>query len=116
MELLPQIPHALTERGSAALEWEALREGLAAAARSPLGRAWVLALEPSADHAWIDQQQQRTAEMRRLVVGGNGFEFKGLIDPTELLDKARIEGSALEPVELMAMLDMAERVEAWRQL
>jgi DNA mismatch repair protein MutS2 len=116
MELLPQIPHVLTERGSAALQWETLRERLAAGARSSLGRAWVLALEPSADVAWIDEQQQRTAEMRRLVVGGNGFEFKGLVDPTELLDKARIEGSALEPGELMAMLDMAERVEAWRQI
>lgn len=98
------------------MQWEALRERLAAGARSPLGRAWVLALEPSADVEWIDQQQQRTAEMRRLVVGGNGFEFKGLADPTELLDKARIEGSALEPMELMAMLEIAERVEAWRQL
>jgi DNA mismatch repair protein MutS2 len=116
MELLPQIPQGLIERGSAALQWETLRERLAAGARSPLGRAWVLALEPSADVAWIDEQQQRTAEMRRLVVGGNGFEFKGLIDPTDLLDKARIEGSALEPAELMAMLDMAERVEAWRQI
>src|ERR1700760_4547309 len=102
MELLPQIPQMLTERGNAALQWEALRERLSVGARSPLGKAWVLALEPSADLVWINQQQQRTAEMRRLVVGGNGFEFKGLIDPTDLLDRARIEGSALEPAELMS--------------
>jgi DNA mismatch repair protein MutS2 len=116
MELLPNIPNTLSERGGAALQWEALRERLAAGARSPLGRAWVLALEPSADLAWIDQQQQRTAEMRRLVVAGGGFEFRGLVDPTDLLDKARIDGAALEPLELMAMLEMAERVAAWRQM
>ncbi len=116
MQLLPHIPGTLTERGGPALQWEALRERLAAGARSPLGRAWVLALEPSADLPWIDQQQQRTAEMRRLVSGGNGFEFKGLIDPTDLLDKARIEGSALDPLELLAMLGMAERVDAWRNM
>lgn len=116
MELLPQIPLVLVERGGAALQWEALRERLAARARSPLGRAWVLTLEPSADLVWIHQQQQRTAEMRRLVAGGNGFEFKGLIDPTALLDKARIDGAALEPTELMSMLEIAERVEAWRQM
>ena len=116
MEILSPNPKILGERGSAALQWEVLRERLAGGARSTLGRAWVLALEPSADLAWINQQQQRTAEMRRLIVGGNGFEFKGLVDPTDLLDRARIEGSALEPVELMSMLDMAERVEAWRQL
>ncbi len=116
MKLLAQIPLTLAERGGPALQWEALRERLAAGARSPLGRAGVLALEPSADVEWIDEQQQRTAEMRRLVAGGNGFEFKGLADPTELLDRARIEGSALEPMELMAMLEIAERIEAWRQL
>jgi DNA mismatch repair protein MutS2 len=116
MELLPQIPQLLAERGGASLQWEFLRERLAAGARSPLGRAWVLGLNPSADLAWIDQQQQRTAEMRRLVAGGNGFEFRGLVDPTDLLDKARIDGSALDPLELMSMLEMAERVAAWRQI
>ncbi|HZL25024.1 MAG TPA: Smr/MutS family protein [Acidobacteriaceae bacterium] len=116
MLLLPQIPQVLTERGGSALQWEALRERLAAGALSPLGRAWVLALEPSAEVAWIDRQQQRTAEMRRLVVGGSGFEFRGLVDPTESLDKARIDGAALEPLELLAMLAMAERVAAWRQM
>jgi DNA mismatch repair protein MutS2 len=116
MDLLPQIPQVLAERGGSALQWEALRERLAAGARSPLGQAWVLALEPSAELAWIDQQQQRTAEMRRLVVGGSGFEFRGLVDPTEPLDKARIDGAALEPLELMAMREMAERVAAWRQM
>ncbi len=114
--LLPNIPLPLLERGGTALQWEALRERLASGARSPLGRAWVSALEPSADLRWIDQQQQRTAEMRRLVNAGNAFEFRGLFDPTDLLDKARIDGAALEPLELTSMLDMAERVEAWRQV
>ena len=115
MSLLPQVPLALAERGGTALQWESLRERLAAGARSALGRAWVLALEPGADLAWIEAQQQRTAEMRRLVVAGAAFQFRGLVDPTELLDKARIEGSALEPAELLAMLEMAERVAAWRE-
>ncbi|HEX4383283.1 MAG TPA: hypothetical protein VH083_10050, partial [Myxococcales bacterium] len=75
----------------------------------------MLALEPSADAAWIGEQQQRTAEMRRLVSGGGAFDFHGLLDPEELLEKARIEGAALEPAELLAMLGHAERVEAWRQ-
>lgn len=113
---LPEIPLPLEQFAAVSLQWEALRERLAAHARSELGRAWVRALTPSADAPWIDQQQQRTAEMRRLVGGGNGFDFKGLEDPSELLDKARIEGSALEPVELLAMLAIAERVEAWRQV
>jgi DNA mismatch repair protein MutS2 len=110
------IPEQLTERGGAALEWERLRERLAAGARSELGRSRVLALEPSADPRWIGQQQQRTAEMRRLVAIGAAFDFRGLLDPANLLDQARIEGSALDPAELLALLAHAERVDAWRQL
>lgn len=110
------IPGQLTERGGAALEWERLCERLAASARSDLGRARVLALEPSADPAWIGQQQQRTAELRRLVAVGGTFDFRGLLDPAHLLDQARIEGAALEPAELLSLLTHAERVDAWRQL
>ncbi len=110
------IPGRLAERGGAALEWERLRERLAAGARSELGRDRVLALEPSADAAWIGQQQQRTAEMRRLVAVGAAFDFRGLLDPAHLLDQARIEGAALEPVELLAVLAHAERIDAWRHV
>lgn len=109
------IPGQLEERGRPALEWERLRERLSAGARSQLGRSRVLALEPSADPTWIGQQQQRTAEMRRLIVL-SPFDFRGLLEPETLLDQARIEGSALEPAELLAILTHAERVDAWRQL
>lgn len=116
MPELIEIPGQLAERGGRALQWETLRQRLAGGAGSELGRGRVLALEPSADPTWVGQQQQRTAEMRRLVAAGGAFDFRGLLDPAELLEKARIEGSALEPAELLAMLGHAERVEAWRQL
>lgn len=106
----------MVERGGAPLEWERLRTRLAAGAKSDLGKNVVFALEPSAEAGWIGEQQQRTAEMRLLIGGGYTFDFKGLIDPEEQLDQARIEGSALEPGELLAMLGHAERVDAWRQL
>ena len=54
--------------------------------------------------------------MRRLITGGGGFQFRGIFDPSDVLDKARIEGSALEPAELLSALALAERVEAWRQV
>ena len=109
------IPGELAERGGPALEWERLRDRLAAGARSGLGHARVLALQPSGDPAWIGEQQQRTAEMRRLIAV-SAFDFRGLLDPEHLLDQARIEGSALEPAELLSVLAHAERVDAWRQL
>ena len=114
--LLPQIPSALLETSSAALEWPRLREGIAARAVSPLGRAWTLALEPTTDLDWILPQQTRTAEFRAFLQGGGSFDFHGLFDPAKLLDKARIDGTALEALEILELLGLAERVAAWRSL
>ena len=115
MQLLPAIPDALTETSAKALQWAELQQRLARGAQSTLGRERVLMLAPSGDLGWIEEQQQRTVEMRRLVAVGGGFDFRGIFDATELLAKAQIEGSALEPAELLSALTHAERVEAWRQ-
>jgi DNA mismatch repair protein MutS2 len=114
--LLPKIPSPLAESSGIALEWPRLREHIAAKAVSPLGRAFTLALEPSTDLAWIIPQQTRTAEMRAFLSGGGSFDFHGLFDPTPLLDKARITGSALDALEILALLNVVERVAAWRNL
>ena len=111
---LPQIPDPLAEIGAKALQWPEFIGHLSSRAQSPLGRAWIAALSPSGDAAWIDQQQQRNAEMQRLIAGGS-FDFHGIFDVTEMLDKARIEGAALEGLELRTMMNHAERVQAWRQ-
>jgi DNA mismatch repair protein MutS2 len=99
-----------------ALEWPRLREHIAAKAVSPLGHAFTLALEPSTDRGWIDRQQQRTAELRAFLNSGGSFDFHGLFDPALLLDKARVPGSALDPLEILALLEVVERVAAWRNL
>jgi DNA mismatch repair protein MutS2 len=112
---LPEIPAPLSEISRAALQWPELIEHLSRRAQSQLGREWVRALAPSSDAAWIDQQQQRNAEMQRLIAGGS-FDFRGIFDVTATLDKARIEGSALEAMELRTVIVHAERVEAWRQI
>jgi DNA mismatch repair protein MutS2 len=114
--LLPSIPAPLTESSSVALEWPRLREHIASKAVSPLGRAWTLALEPCADRAWILSQQARTEEFRAFLNGGGSFDFHGLFDPEPMLDKARIDGSALEALEILSVLGITERVAAWRSL
>jgi DNA mismatch repair protein MutS2 len=106
----------LADASSAALAWPLLRDHIAGFAASPLGRGWVMALEPCADAAWIDAQQQRTAEIRDLLTGGGSFDFHGLFDPTERLDQSRVEGAALEGSEINALLAVIERVAAWRAL
>ncbi|MEO6817422.1 MAG: endonuclease MutS2 [Edaphobacter sp.] len=115
-DLLPNVPSSLPEASAAALEWPRLREAIAGRTFSPLGRAWVLGLVPSADLQWIEQQQQRTAEVRSMLAGGGSFDFHGLFDPTTLLDQARIEGAALEGTEIASLLGVVERVAAWRNV
>ena len=114
--LLPNIPLPLPESSSSTLEWPRLREHIAGLAASPLGRGWVQALEPCADRAWIEAQQQRTGEIRDLLTGGGSFEFHGLFDPTEQLEQARLDGAALEALQINALLTMVERIAAWRTL
>jgi DNA mismatch repair protein MutS2 len=114
--LLPVIPLPLAESAAAALEWPRLRDHIASLAASPLGRAWTLALEPCADLAWIDTQQQRTAELRDLLTSGGSFDFHGLFDPTSLLDQSRLEGAALEALSIVSLLTLVERIAAWRAL
>jgi DNA mismatch repair protein MutS2 len=115
-ELLPTVPLPLHESSAATLEWPRLRDHIAGRTVSPLGRAWVLALGPSADPSWINQQQERTAELRTMLARGGSFEFGGLFDPTILLDKASIDGAALESTEIRDLLAVVERVAAWRNL
>ena len=112
---LPEIPSPLSEISAVALQWPELVEHLSGRAQSPLGRQLIKALKPSSDTPWVDQQQQRNAEMQKLIAGGS-FDFRGIFDVTETLDKARIEGAALEALEIRALIVHAERVEAWRQL
>ena len=114
--LIPVIPSPLVETSALALEWPRLREHIATRTTSPLGRAWVTALEPSADLPWIETQHQRTSELRAMLATGGTFDFNGLFDPTTLLDKARIDGAALESLEILNLLNVAERVAAWRNL
>jgi DNA mismatch repair protein MutS2 len=114
--LLPNIPSILHEASSASLEWPRLREHIAGRTFSPLGRAWILALEPCADLPWIDLQQQRTAEMQRMLLAGGSFDFRGMFDPTVLLEKSGIDGAALESIQIRDLLEVVERVAAWRTL
>jgi DNA mismatch repair protein MutS2 len=116
VQLLPTIPNPLAESSAASLEWPRLREHIAGFAASPLGRAWTSALEPCADAAWIDAQQQRTAEIRGFITNGGSFDFHGMFSPGSLLDESRLEGAALEGTQINALLAVIERIAAWRTL
>jgi DNA mismatch repair protein MutS2 len=112
---LPSIPAPLSEISALALLWPELIQHLSHRAQSSVGKAWINALKPSSNAEWIARQQQRNAEMQQLIAAGS-FTFHGVFDVTEMLDKARIQGAALEALELRSLIVHTERVEAWRQM
>lgn len=113
---IPEVPSPLREASAASLEWPRLRDYLASRTFSPLGRGWIVALEPSSDLNWIETQQQRTAEMRTLLSSGVTFDFHGLFAPADLVDKSRIQGAALEPLEVLSLVTVIDRIVQWASL
>jgi DNA mismatch repair protein MutS2 len=73
----------------------------------------VHAVVPTADRNWIERQHRLTAEVRQYLKSGARFEFGGLLDISKLLDKARIQGVALEPNDLRDILSVADRADEW---
>ncbi len=116
LDLFPKIPSPLPETSAAALEWPRLRDPIAGRTFSPLGRAWVLALEPSADLAWIDQQQQRTAEMRSMLAAAAASSSAASSTPPPCSTRRASTAAALEATEIRDLLTVVERVAAWRNL
>ncbi|HEX3437729.1 MAG TPA: endonuclease MutS2 [Pseudacidobacterium sp.] len=115
MPLVKAIPSPVEDCSRTVLEWDKFLELLAGYAVSSIGRAWILSLNPSTDRAWIEQQHALAAEMRLLledVQPGLG----SLFDPTDLLNKARIEGAALEAEEIRDILNLAGDISAWTAL
>src|SRR5580704_16160679 len=94
------MPAALLHTSARVLEFHALRDLLRGYASSPLGQARIAALAPSTNHAWIETQQDLTTEIREFRRVGGRFDFHGLIEITQLVERSRIAGAVLEISEI----------------
>src|ERR687883_1682882 len=74
------VPEALQHTSARLLEFDSLRDLLRGYAVSALGQTRITALAPSRDRAFIDWQQQLTAEVRAYWKTGARFDFAGLSD------------------------------------
>ncbi len=99
-----------------ALEWSRLLELVASFVHSRVAREWLLAMKPSRDTAWIDQQHGLASEMRLLLAQGVSPALGGLFDPIRLTDKARIQGALLEPEEIRDLLFLVDNITTWQAL
>ena len=110
------MPGLLIHNSARVLEFDSLRELLRGYCSSPLGQARVAALAPSTDAAWIQTQQALATEIREFRRVGGRFDFSGLADVSELVEKARIAGVALETIEIRDVILVVERAAEWREL
>lgn len=111
--LLELVPDGVEELSGASLGWDGCVEMLAGYAQSETGRAWLRGLVPSTNVEWIGRQHALVEEARLLLVSGVVPAVGALFDATEVVMRARLEGSALEPDEIRAVAALAEQIAAW---
>src|ERR1700678_2340812 len=75
-----------------------------------------MAMKPSRDTSWIEQQHDLVSEMRSLLGQGVSPALGGLFDPTRMTDKARIQGALLEPYEIRDLLFLMDNITTWQAL
>ncbi len=109
-------PLPLAHTSARVLEFESLRDLLRGYTSSPLGQKRVAALAPSTDRNWIENQQQLTSEVREFRRVGGHFEFAGLLDINQVVQKSRIEGAALETAEIRDVILVVDRAAEWREI
>jgi len=113
---MPFIPQPMADSSSRLLEFETLRELLAGYASSPLGLGRIAELRASLDRAWIENQQMLTSEIREYRRVGGRFEFAGLPEVDQVLEKSRIAGAALETTDIRDIVLTADRASEWREI
>ncbi|MBV9479448.1 MAG: endonuclease MutS2 [Acidobacteria bacterium] len=109
-------PQPLRHTSARVLEFDTVRDLIATYAVSPLGQARIRALTPSTDGLWIDNQQQLAAEIREFRRRGGRFEFSGLLAIGRMVEKARIQGSSLQPTEIRDVVLVIDRAAEWREI
>lgn len=114
--LLKPIPSPVSDCSRTVLEWDRFLELLAGYSHSPIGRSGVLGLNPSTDLEWLERQHTLVDEMRVLLGQGVSVALGSLIDPTDLLNKSRIDGAALEAAEIRDLLALIDDLTSWEAL
>lgn len=101
----------ITEREIKVLEFDQIRQKLAAMTISSMARQMAEQLTPSADYAVIEKQQKETSE-GRLLCSKNAFTPSAVEDIKQLLSRAD-KGALLSGLELAALMSFIKASRRW---
>jgi len=85
------------------LEYGKVLDRIAGRCVLPMGAEAARSLRPTADLEKIRTRAQRVAEAAAVIEAGHDFAVERFDDPSALLDRAAIEGSALRPEEFQTI-------------
>ena len=91
------------------LEFDKVKEMLAAKAATSLGKAAIIAQQIESDFKKVNRLQEETAEALRIMEGSKRFPFGGAFNITAELKRAEL-GGVLEPLELQHIQTTAEAI------
>lgn len=98
----------MTPQTFAALDYEELKELLAGRTQTPLGRARALSLQPSTDAEEIRRALKLVSDCVRYFERHGPFGLGGLADPGESLRLLQVEGSRLDPRQILELIHLIE--------
>ncbi len=110
------MPSPLIRTSDRVLEFESLRNLIQGYVSSPLGQKRIASLSSSVERSWIEDQHKLATEIREFRRVGGRFEFAGLLDISQTVNKSRISGAVLETVEIRDVILVVDRAAEWRQI
>lgn len=105
----------MDSRTLSALEFDALKELIAASVRTPSGRRCLDALRPSPDPREVARRKARTEEAMRRHPEGGRLGPGSVDDPDPILAQLRPEGAVLEAIAIARLVGVIQAADSVRQ-
>jgi len=92
------------------LEYQQLRELIKREAQTESGKLHAESLEPIADYSQLQKELSALSECVALRNRGVNWSFSDFSDPRESIGRLRVEGTALEPTDILQLSRLCEQV------